>query len=198
MKHKPMCKINMSCAVLHEDGICPGPYGKCDCGAELVPPEKKECCTTCSEYILEEGTYECNNPKCVGCHSLPQKDKRCGTDGKTMWCYCGNCKQEDYPLPKDLPSHDTQGWENEFREYFDKTLKSKEPTMKNLDRELCINFIKNLLSQEITKAREDEHQFFLNILNGIDQTDKEMGNEQGGTRAIRFALKSRYLGEDNK
>lgn len=41
MKHDPMCKINMSCAVLHEDGICPGPYGKCDCGAESALPQEQ-------------------------------------------------------------------------------------------------------------------------------------------------------------
>ncbi len=30
-QHKPMCKINTQCFVIHPDGVCPGPCGKCDC-----------------------------------------------------------------------------------------------------------------------------------------------------------------------
>lgn len=30
-QHKPGCLANMSCAVYHADGICPGPYGRCNC-----------------------------------------------------------------------------------------------------------------------------------------------------------------------
>lgn len=28
----------------------------------------------------------------------------CGKDRDTVWCYCGKCKQVDYPLPKDFIS----------------------------------------------------------------------------------------------
>lgn len=38
---------------------------------------------------------------------------------------------------------------------------------------------------------EEQKQFTLNILDGIDIADKQMGNIGGGTEAIRFALKSR-------
>ena len=31
--HKPGCLIYFQCCVYHSDGICPGPYGKCSCGA---------------------------------------------------------------------------------------------------------------------------------------------------------------------
>ena len=44
-----------------------------------------------------------------------------------------------------MDTEKNEDWENEFREYFDKTLKPKKPTMKNLDRELCVNFIKNTI-----------------------------------------------------
>jgi hypothetical protein len=37
MRHKPNCSTNISCAVYHENGICPNPK-PCDCGAEL--PQK--------------------------------------------------------------------------------------------------------------------------------------------------------------
>lgn len=51
-----------------------------------------------------------------------------------------------------------QSWEVEFREYFDKCLKPKKPTIKNLDRELVIDFInKTLASQkEELKGRINE------------------------------------------
>lgn len=29
--HKQGCLANTSCLVIHPDGICPGPYGKCTC-----------------------------------------------------------------------------------------------------------------------------------------------------------------------
>ena len=38
-----------------------------------------------------------------------------------------------------------------------------------------------------------ERQFIINILDGIDIADEEMGNNGGGTKAIRFALKSRII-----
>ena len=44
-------------------------------------------------------------------------------------------------------------WEVEFREYFDKALNPKKPTMKNLDREVCVHFITRLLA---AKDRERE------------------------------------------
>lgn len=66
---------------------CPSPHNPCLC----------DCHT---------GDNECLDCKC-GRHkekSSPQKEekKKCGTDGKTAWCYCGKCKPEDYSLPKDF------------------------------------------------------------------------------------------------
>jgi len=40
-------------------------------------------------------------------------------------------------------------WEKEFREYFDKCLKPKKPTIKNLDRELIIDFISKVEKRAI-------------------------------------------------
>jgi len=45
----------------------------------------------------------------------------------------------------------------------------------------------------VEEARKEEHQFFLNILDGADTADAQMGNTGGGTQAIRHALKSRCL-----
>lgn len=46
-KHKPMCKTNLKCSVIHADGICD--YSKCDCGAD-----EKKC--NCPEP--KEGEYD--------------------------------------------------------------------------------------------------------------------------------------------
>jgi len=41
-----------------------------------------------------------------------------------------------------------QNWSEEFREYFDKHLKPKKPSMKNLDREILVDFINRTLNRE--------------------------------------------------
>jgi len=41
------------------------------------------------------------------------------------------------------------------------------------------------------EVREEERQFILNILDGIDIADEQMQNKSGGTKAIRLALASR-------
>lgn len=43
-------------------------------------------------------------------------------------------------------------WEKEFRGYFDKTLKPKKPTIKNLDRELIVDFISKVEKRAILGA----------------------------------------------
>lgn len=42
-----------------------------------------------------------------------------------------------------MPNKEKQDWKEEFRGYFDKMLKPKKPTIKNLDREILVDFIKN-------------------------------------------------------
>lgn len=49
----------------------------------------------------------------------------------------------------------TEDWKIEFREYFDKTLKPKKPTIENLDRELIIDFINKLLIKEREQMVKD-------------------------------------------
>lgn len=43
------------------------------------------------------------------------------------------------------------------------------------------------------KGQADYKQFILNILDGIDEADRQMGNKGGGTKAIRLALNSRMI-----
>lgn len=49
----------------------------------------------------------------------------------------------------------TDEWKEEIREYFDITLKAKKPTMKNLERELLVNYFGNLLTSQRTKDRAE-------------------------------------------
>ena len=53
--------------------------------------------------------------------------------------------------------------------------------------------IASIVLPVIERAVEAERQFILNILDGIDIADEEMGNNGGGTKAIRLALKSRII-----
>lgn len=48
-------------------------------------------------------------------------------------------------------------------------------------------------ADEVLRAegRKEERAFVLNILNGIDIADSQMGNAGGGTKAIRHALSTR-------
>lgn len=43
------------------------------------------------------------------------------------------------------------------------------------------------------RGQQDERQFILNILDGIDRADHEIGNGGGGTWTIRQALQSRII-----
>ena len=42
-------------------------------------------------------------------------------------------------------------------------------------------------------GQEEYKQFILNILKGVDIADKASGNKGGGTKAIRFTIKSRLI-----
>lgn len=48
------------------------------------------------------------------------------------------------------------------------------------------------MEQTARETALEEHQFFLNMLDGIDIADKEAGNAGGGTQALRFLIKSRW------
>lgn len=56
----------------------------------------------------------------------------------------------------------------------------------------AIAFVENLLAEQKKELLENERKFILNILDGIDIADKEMG-VIGGTQAIRQALQSRVI-----
>jgi len=52
---------------------------------------------------------------------------------------------------------ENKDWKEEFREYFDKVLKAKKPTIENLDREILVNAVSRILKskqEEIGKPLE--------------------------------------------
>ena len=57
----------------------------------------------------------------------------------------------------------------ELREYFDQTLKPKKPTMKNLDRELLVNF----LSESIQQAEQEMKEQIMHELSKHIDTEDE-------------------------
>lgn len=123
--------------------------------------------------------------------NTPQKDRGCicEDDNKLTQAFC---PLHGAPAYRHTPHTDT-GWEGEF----DKVFKCNCMLCKEGEHEFSTTadymkgFILRLLEAECAKVREEEHQFFLNILDGVDIADAQMGNTGGGTKAIRFALQSR-------
>jgi hypothetical protein len=53
------------------------------------------------------------------------------------------------------------------------------------------------MAEEYNRSHEEERTFILNVLNGIDIANQEMGVADAGTLAIRSALKSRTIPSQN-
>src|SRR5450755_1019319 len=49
------------------------------------------------ESVRAQGLEDLLNGK-----SSHEEAAKCGTDGKTMWYFCGKCESKDYPLPRDF------------------------------------------------------------------------------------------------
>lgn len=67
-----------------------------------------------------------------------------------------------------------------------------EAKSRNAEDEL-VQFIQDKIDLAVSKELENERQFILNVLDGVDEADRQMGNIEGGTLAIRHALKSRTI-----
>lgn len=113
--------------------------------------------------------------------TLTMKD----TNGKTI-------TEEEFM--KDI-GHGVERTQENWKEEFDKklplfTFVNNSEYGSELKIEEVKDFISTLLAEERHKVLSEERQFILNILDGIDIADKEMGLT-GGTQAIRQALESR-------
>src|SRR3990167_4330457 len=84
-QHKPGCMINRRCLVVHLDGICPGPYGKCSCH-ELPEPEKPmtQPITTCL-------ALDCPERESVCCGAGSRRHEQ---PGASDYFVCAKCHKE--------------------------------------------------------------------------------------------------------
>jgi hypothetical protein len=104
------------------------------------PKYTKEPIAVCLKCNLEFTTVLSDIDKCPEC------------SGQIAFLDC----LPKYPIAQDWD------WRKEFREFFDKHLKPKKPTMKNLDRELLVNFIEKVRTQAL-----DEKNVEINFLKGL-------------------------------
>lgn len=96
-----------------------------------------------------------------------------------------------YHLPRPLPeplSEATGDWEDRF----DKELGRLEFEVSGHYGDFTPQ-VKAFILSELARAVEEERQFVLNVLDGVDVADEQMGNKGGGTKAIRHALASRVI-----
>ena len=66
---------------------------------------------------------------------------------------------------KTTPLPSVEERKEELRTYFDKLLKPKKPTMKNLDREILADWLDNVLTQ-------DRNQAYTSLVEGIEGMKK--------------------------
>lgn len=62
-----------------------------------------------------------------------------------------------------------------------------------ISKVILVNDLPSVISSAVSQALEEERQFILNVLDGIDEADRQMNNTGGGTLAIRHALQSRII-----
>lgn len=96
-KHHPMCNINLKCLVIHPDGVCPGPYGKCNCKSS----------TPSIPHDHQDGTTEQNRLDAVAQQEKKEVCRFYGDD-------CISC----YP-PKATPLQPLAWEESELKDYLD-------------------------------------------------------------------------------
>ena len=94
-----------------------------------------------------------------------------------------------------LPSVEER--KEELRTYFDKLLKPKKPTMKNLDREILADWLDNVLTQDRNQAytrlvEEINKALFDNCDNYADGTHYCNGYEQACADILENVVKPLY------
>lgn len=180
---------------------------------------KEECC--CEGTITREGAIHTKNSCCVYIenkeerheHSMLCNGRNFGEGNK--YFYGGNytgmkepencdCKSEAPQTPELKGNKFT--WSPEKAEELQKICDSLNKTPDSMEERVkiwltnhapewpeVVEFIEKEVSLAQSSGRREERQFILNILDGIDKADEEMGNRGGGTKAIRHALESRII-----
>lgn len=118
-----------------------------------APAEIKVCPIHDKTHYCE---YKIGGAKCECKCTCPTK-KALAQPQEEECSECGSRNEGqtgEYPCKKcGLPGlWDGEPWEEELRDYIDKTLKPRKPGMKNLDREIIIDFVR----QTVAKAKAEE------------------------------------------
>lgn len=82
-------------------------------------------------------------------------------------------------------------WEKEFRK-LPIYIQQYDPHSFARAKTILKSFISQQIEEAYQRGQEEERQFILNILDGIDTADEQMGLPHN-TEAIRFALRGRSL-----
>ena len=117
---------------------------------ELLSPK----CKNCRAFFADAN----NPPPCH--HSTLELVERMVKQGKEALDELSKLSDTitSETILKNLPHQEdksNRGWEEKLREYIDKTLKPKKPTIGGLDREIIIDFTRQLLSSEYKRGREE-------------------------------------------
>lgn len=189
------------CEYLKEEINFPQNFGKVKANDNEVlpiPEEVVECCELCKHF-------DYCTPKTCSCHIPPLEEGKLSVSHGNITHPANECKtcldciecdknfkeaKENGELDKLIsPLEVKEGWEERFDKEFPLPKENNEKVA------ILLRDLKSFISQTIqeTEARveQEERQFILNILDGINEADRQMGNKGGGTLAIRLALQSR-------
>jgi len=175
-------------------------------------------CKHCHSPVLEEEKmkkWEANTLPVKGfTPQEPIEENNCickqtlRTTTKNETTYCDDCGGKAIYYQMGQSTQEPMEWANEFDKEFvrEDGLMDKYAYDKDGDSVFMATAIKSFIKSQIKQAEErgqrEERQFILNILDGVDKADKEMERQgipaYGGTKAIRFALSSRIINQNNE
>ena len=172
----------------------------CPCHTQESKEELSKCCGAIKdEAVITKGKYYCSNcrkgfePQ-EPMEEISNEDYKCGGCGKCEACL--------------ITPQEPIEWEKRAYEFLDRFGNARYEGVEGLKGESeddilkeFIQFLKSQIKQAeergYVKGQEEYKQFVLNILDGVDKADKEMGFAST-TRSIRFALSSRVINQNNE
>ncbi len=189
-QHSPLCKINIRCAVNHPDGICPGPYGKCDCTPNPMAGTHNLKEKTCCAYGHLGKLHICLKPEKPD--NLKQCCENCDDRGEPGYIDCNNCICH-LPTPEKPDSLKPEGLEDLIKQFnidYLSEYRWKRDRINNLCAEdwLIIN-IEKLLSQ----TKEETERELREKIEGmkIEKINAQFGTTrmEGYNQALEDMLK---------
>jgi hypothetical protein len=179
----------------------------------MTSPDKIKEEIECKRCGLLKSTVDSNGTKCIpdkrmgtileGVHEFPFGSAKSPTERRIA------VEKSDFEIYCDEnPIAENKDWEEELREYFDKTLKAKKPTIKNLDRELLVDFVSSLLKARnreiIEKIAQTEIQYWKDIFDSKPERPRELESDNVAQNFARIEIErwekliTTLTGEDNE